>query len=211
MSRYIVKIGGIVALVLVLSLTGLAVSAQKLPAKSVMLGEKIMGRVDAPVTLTEYASFTCFHCANLHQGALVMIKKEYIDTGKVRLIYRDFPLDQIAEAASMLARCAAPDRYFPMVQMLYRSQRNWSRSANPAAALAQIGRLAGISQKSFEACMGHRELYESIIKSRNTASKTKQVRSTPTLFLGEEMIQGELTAARLRVLLDAALRKAAAK
>ena len=135
MSRYIVKIGGIVALVLVLSLTGLAVSAQKLPAKSVMLGEKIMGRVDAPVTLTEYASLTCPQCANLHQGALVMIKKEYINTGKVRLIYRDFPLEQIAEAASMLARCAAPDRYFPMVQMLYRSQRNWSRSANPASPL----------------------------------------------------------------------------
>ena len=111
----------------------------------------------------------------------------------------------------MLARCAAPDRYFSMVQMLYRSQTNWARAAHPAAALAQIGRLAGISQKSFEACMGNRELYESIIKSRTTASKTRQVRSTPTLFLGEEMVQGELTAANLRILLDAALRKAAAK
>ena len=115
------------------------------------------------------------------------------------------------EAASMLARCAAPDRYFPMVQMLYRSQSNWARAANPAAALAQIGRLAGISQKSFDACMGNRELYESIIKSRTTARKTKQVRSTPTLFLGEKMVQGGLTAANLRILLDAALRKAAAK
>lgn len=109
----------------------------------------------------------------------------------------------------MMARCAAPNRYFPLVQMLYRSQLNWARARNPSAALAQIGRLAGISQKTFDACMSNRALYESIINSRNTASKTKQVRSTPTLFLGEEMIQGELTAARLKVMLDDALAKTA--
>jgi protein-disulfide isomerase len=208
MSKYIVKFGGFIGLLLVLSLAISMAQAQKLPAKSVMLGEKIMGRADAPVTLTEYASLTCPHCAAFHSGALVRIKKEYIDTGKVRLIYRDFPLDQIAEAASMLARCAAPDRYFPMIQILFRSQLNWALAANPAAALAQIGRLAGISQKSFEACMGNRELYESIIKSRTTASQTKKVRSIPTLFLDDEMIQGELTTERLRVMLDAVLAKA---
>ncbi|MBT3549908.1 MAG: DsbA family protein [Rhodospirillaceae bacterium] len=209
MYKYIVKIGGIVGLLLVLALTGFEANAQKLPEKSVLEGERILGRADAPVTLTEYASFTCPHCAALHRGALVQIKKEYIDTGRVRLIYRDFPLDQTAEAASMMARCAAPNRYFPLVQMLYRSQLNWARARNPSAALAQIGRLAGISQKTFDACMSNRALYESIINSRNTASKTKQVRSTPTLFLGEEMIQGELTAARLKVMLDDALAKTA--
>jgi protein-disulfide isomerase len=209
MSKYIVKFGGIVGLLLVLSLAGFEAVAQKLPEKSVLEGDRIMGRADAPVTLTEYASFTCPQCAALHQGALVQIKKEYIDTGRVRLIYRDFPLDQIAEAASMMARCAAPGRYFPLVQMLYRSQPNWAR--NPATALAQIGRLAGISQKTFDACMSNRALYESIINSRNLASKTRQVRSTPTMFLGDEMIQGELTAARLRIMLDDALARAAAK
>ncbi|MBT4749383.1 MAG: DsbA family protein [Rhodospirillaceae bacterium] len=209
MYKYIVKIGGIVGLLLVLALTGFEANAQKLPEKSVLEGERILGRADAPVTLTEYASFTCPHCAALHRGALVQIKKEYIDTGRVRLIYRDFPLDQTAEAASMMARCAAPNRYFPLVQMLYRSQLNWARARNPSAALAQIGRLAGISQKTFDACMSNRALYESIINSRNTASKTKQVRSTPTLFLGDEMIQGELTAARLKVMLDDALAKTA--
>ena len=209
MYKYIVKIGGIVGLLLVLALTGFEANAQKLPEKSVLEGERILGRADAPVTLTEYASFTCPHCAALHRGALVQIKKEYIDTGRVRLIYRDFPLDQTAEAASMMARCAAPNRYFPLVQMLYRSQLNWARARNPSAALAQIVRLAGISQKTFDACMSNRALYESIINSRNTASKTKQVRSTPTLFLGEEMIQGELTAARLKVMLDDALAKTA--
>ena len=209
MYKYIVKIGGIVGLLLVLALTGFEANAQKLPEKSVLEGERILGRADAPVTLTEYASFPCPHCAALHRGALVQIKKEYIDTGRVRLIYRDFPLDQTAEAASMMARCAAPNRYFPLVQMLYRSQLNWARARNPSAALAQIGRLAGISQKTFDACMSNRALYESIINSRNTASKTKQVRSTPTLFLGEEMIQGELTAARLKVMLDDALAKTA--
>jgi protein-disulfide isomerase len=211
MCKYIVIIGGIVGLLLVLSLTGFEAGAQKLPENSVLEGERILGRADAPVTLTEYASFTCPHCAALHRGALVQIKKEYIDTGRVRLIYRDFPLDQIAEAASMMARCAAPSRYFPLVQMLYRSQLNWARARNPRAALAQIGRLAGISQKTFDACMSNRALYESIINSRNTASKTKQVRSTPTMFLGDEIIQGELTAARLRAMLDDALAKAAAK
>jgi protein-disulfide isomerase len=111
----------------------------------------------------------------------------------------------------MMARCAAPNRYFPLVQILYRSQLNWARARNPSAALAQIGRLAGISQKSFDACMSNQSLYYSVINSRNTASKDKQVRSTPTMFLGDEMIQGELTAARLRVMLDDALAKVAAK
>ena len=211
MYKYIVKIGGIVGLLLVLALTGFEAGAQKLLEKSILEGDRILGRADAPVTLTEYASFTCRHCAALHRGALVQIKKEYIDTGRVRLIYRDFPLDQIAEAASMMARCAAPNRYFPLVQILYRSQLNWARARNPSAALAQIGRLAGISQKSFDACMSNQSLYYSVINSRNTASKDKQVRSTPTMFLGDEMIQGELTAARLRVMLDDALAKAAAK
>ena len=124
---------------------------------------------------------------------------------------KDFPLDQISEAGSMLARCATTERYFPLIQLLFSSQAKWARASNPSTALAQIGRLAGISQKSFEACMSNRELYKSIIDARTTASKTKSVRSTPTLFLNDRMVLGELTAARLRVMIDDALAKTAAK
>ena len=211
MSKYLVKFGGLVAFLLALSLVGPAANAQKLPKLSILIGERILGDPKAPVTLTEYASLTCTHCATFHQGPLMEIKKDYIDTGKARLIYKDFPLDQIAEAGSMLARCAAPERYFPLIQLLFSSQAKWARASNPSMALAQIGRLAGISQKSFEACMSNRELYKSIIGARTTASKTKSVRSTPTLFLNDRMVLGELTAARLRVMIDDALAKTAAK
>ena len=211
MSKYLVKFGGLVAFLLALSLVGPEAHTQKLPKNSILIGERILGNPKAPITLTEYASLTCTHCAAFHKGPLIEIKKDYIDTGKVRLIYRDFPLDQIAEAGSMLARCAAPERYFPLIQLLYNSQAKWTRASNPSTALAQIGRLAGISQKTFEACMNDRELYQSIIDARTTASKTKQVRSTPTLFLNDRMVTGELTAARIRAMIDDALAKTTAK
>ena len=211
MSEYLVKFGGLVAFLVALSLVGPAANAQNLPKLSILIGERILGDPKAPVTLTEYASLTCTHCAAFHQGPLMEIKKDYIDTGKARLIYKDFPLDQIAEAGSMLARCASTERYFPLIQLLFSSQAKWARASNPSTALAQIGRLAGISQKSFEACMSNRELYKSIIDARTTASKTKSVRSTPTLFLNDRMVLGELTAARLRVMIDDALAKTAAK
>ena len=211
MSEYLVKFGGLVAFLVALSLVGPAANAQNLPKLSILIGERILGDPKAPVTLTEYASLTCTHCATFHQGPLMEIKKDYIDTGKVRLIYKDFPLDQISEAGSMLARCAAAERYFPLIQLLFSSQAKWARASNPSMALAQIGRLAGISQKSFEACMSNRELYKSIIDARTTASKSKSVRSTPTLFLNDRMVLGELTAARLRVMIDNALAKTAAK
>lgn len=208
MPKHIVKSGKIIGIAVVLALIAFTARAQNLPPKDIMLGEKVMGRADAPVTLIEYASLTCSHCATLHTGALVQIKKEYIDTGKVRLIYRDFPLDQLAEAGSMLARCAAKERYFPMIEILYRSQSNWARAANPAAALAQLGRLAGISQKTFDACLTNRELYDSIIKSRTTGTNKWKVSGTPTMFLNDRIIEGELTAARLRKVLDDAIAKA---
>ncbi|MDP6428145.1 MAG: DsbA family protein [Rhodospirillales bacterium] len=208
MPKHIVKSGKTIGIAVVLALIAFTARAQNLPPKDIMLGEKVMGRADAPVTLIEYASLTCSHCAALHTGALVQIKKEYIDTGKVRLIYRDFPLDQLAEAGSMLARCAAKERYFPMIEILYRSQSNWARAANPAAALAQLGRLAGISQKTFDACLTNRELYDSIIKSRTTGTNKWKVEGTPTMFLNDRIIEGELTAARLRKVLDNAIAKA---
>ena len=103
--------------------------------------EFIFGKVDAPITMVEYASLTCSHCAEFHTLTLPLIKKEFIETGKFRLIYRDFPLDKFALTGSMIAHCAGKDRYFAFIQTMFAQQKQWSNDPQPIKALAQIARL----------------------------------------------------------------------
>src|SRR5687768_5061793 len=112
-------------------------------------GDMALGKPDAPVTVIEYASMTCPHCAHFHAETLKAFKEKYVDTGKVRLIFREFPFDGLALRASMLARCAGAERYFPMLDVLFQQQNQWTRAKDPMAALAQIGRLAGVSPQKF--------------------------------------------------------------
>src|SRR6185312_15839778 len=102
--------------------------------------DHVLGKADAPITITEYASLTCPHCAEFDRDTLPKIKKNWIDTGKAKLVYRDFPLDQLALRAAMLARCAPPDRYFAFINTLFQSQDTWARSSDPEQALERIGR-----------------------------------------------------------------------
>jgi len=157
------------------------------------LGDKVLGAETAKVTIIEYASMTCPHCAAFHTETLPKLKEKYIDTGLVRLIFREFPLDPLAAGASILARCAPGDRYFPMIDVLYRLQRNWAGANDPVAALLQIARQTGFTQESFEACLRNQSLLDGVNAERDRASQRFGVNSTPTLFINGQVYRGALS------------------
>ena len=160
-------------------------------------GDMALGKPDAPVTVIEYASMTCPHCARFHAETLKAFKEKYVDTGKVRLIFREFPFDGLALRASMLARCAGAERYFPMLDVLFQQQNQWTRAKDPMAALGQIGRLAGVSPQKFEACMQSEELQNAVVQNRLEGQEKHKVESTPTFVVDGEKHSGALTLAQL--------------
>jgi protein-disulfide isomerase len=156
------------------------------------MGEMAMGDEKAPITVIEYASMTCPHCAHFSETTFPELKKRYIDTGKVRFMFREFPLDQLAAAGFILARCAGPDKYFPLVETLFAQQRDWVVQ-KPLAPLVAIAKQAGLTQQAFEACLDNRELLENMEKVRNQASEKFGVNSTPTFFINGKRLAGALT------------------
>ncbi len=154
------------------------------------LAERVLGDPNAPVEIIEYASMTCPHCAAFHNDTMGEIKKKYIDTGKAKLVMRDFPFDRLGAMAAMMARCANPDRYFQFIDFLFKQQASWSRSQDPVGALAKIGKLGGLSQADFDACMSNEELLSGMLASRVEAVETYKVNSTPTFFVNGEKITG---------------------
>ena len=184
--------GGILA---GLSIAGLERSAmaQNPPLDELMkpgpLGDIAMGKDDAPVTIIEYASMTCPHCAHFSNDVFPQLKKKYIDTGKVRFIMREFPLDQLAAAAFMLARCAGKDRYYPMIETLFATQRDWVVRA-PLEPLKKIAKQAGISEQGFEDCLKDQKILDGVEQVRARASKDFKVESTPTFFINGKALKG---------------------
>ena len=168
------------------------------------LPDKVLGEADAPVTIIEYASMTCGHCANFHKNTLPTIKTEYIDTGKARLIMREFPFDPRAEAGFMLARCS-DDKYFAMIDVLFQQQENWVSVENAREALLQIARLAGFSQESFEACLTDQKLLDDVRAVRSRGAEEFGVDSTPTFFINGNMYKGALTVAEMSAIIDSML------
>ena len=171
------------------------------------MSEMALGSPDAPVTMIEYSSLGCPHCAAFHRDTLPRIKKEYIDTGKLRLVYRDFPLGTPALAASMIARCAGPKKFFAFIEMLFRSQAQWSRSDNPLEALTQVSRFGGLTEADVKACLKYQPLLESIRKGAEAAQEKYQVNSTPTFLIGGGMISGAQPFEIFKKAIDKALAK----
>ena len=167
--------------------------------------DKVLGRAGAPVTIVEYASFTCPHCAQFHADILPDLKKAYIDTGKARLVFRDFPLDRSAFAASVVARCAAAGRYFGIVDLLFREQPRWASARDPMAALRRLATLAGISKKKLDACLRDEKIQNAVLQQRLTASQKFNVTSTPTLIVNRAKYHGGLTLEQFRAVIDRAL------
>jgi protein-disulfide isomerase len=196
------------AFTVALSLTGLAALAGFSPlrliteamaqsaadvAKPVSLPDMALGPANAPVTITEFASMTCPHCAAFNAEVFPKIKSTYIDTGKIRYIFREFPLDIKAAAGSMLARCIAKDdatKYFAVVDMLFRQQNDWVMK-NTTETLTRIGKQAGLSQQAVEDCLKDQALLDKIAADQKYASEVLKVNSTPTFFINGEVIKGE--------------------
>ncbi len=174
-------------------------------AKDYAVGDMVIGNPNAPVTIIEYASFTCPHCATFHANTLPELKKVWLDSGKAKLIYRDFPFDQWALRAAMLARCAGPKRYFAFVGVLFKQQRTWARAKDPLAALARIARLGGIGKIRFEACMNDRALGDSVLQSRIEGAEKFDVNSTPTLIINGDKHAGALSFEEMDRLLKQAM------
>ncbi|MGC2086197.1 MAG: DsbA family protein [Bradyrhizobium sp.] len=162
-------------------------------AKPVSLPDMALGPANAPVTIMEFASMTCPHCAAFNKDVFPKLKAEYIDTGKIRYIFREFPLDIKAAAGSMLSRCIAKDdaqKYFAVTDMLFRSQNDWVVK-NTTETLTRIGKQAGLSQEQVEACLKDQSLLNKIEADQKYASEVLKVDSTPTFFINGEKIKGE--------------------
>lgn len=148
------------------------------------LPDLIMGNGDAKVTIVEYASMTCGHCKQFHTKVLPDLKKKYVDTGKVRLIFREFPLDPRAFAASMLARCAGGDKTLPMISALFDTQADWAYvKENPTPKLFEIAKQAGFTQESFDKCLTDQALLDKLTAIRTRAAETFGVNATPTFYI----------------------------
>jgi protein-disulfide isomerase len=155
------------------------------------LTEMFIGDEDAPIEIVEYASMTCSHCANFHNNTYPALKERYVETGKVRFVLREFPLDPLAMAAFMLARCDE-ERYWPIVDMLFERQREWAFVERPLDALSQMMRQVGFSQEKFESCLRDQALYDAINEVR-AGAEARGVNSTPTFFINGERHAGAMS------------------
>jgi protein-disulfide isomerase len=159
------------------------------------LGEMTLGPANAPVTIIEYASMTCSHCAHFATTTMPELKKRYIDTGKVRYMLREFPLDPLAAAGFMLARCAAkddPNKYYALIDTLFQQQSTWVVQ-KPVEPLKAIGRQAGLSAQAFDACLANQSMLDKIETVRKTAAEKLGVNSTPTFFINGEKVSGDIS------------------
>ena len=178
--------------------------------KAGALPDMVMGNADAPVTIIEYASMTCPHCAHFQETTFPELKKQYIDTGKVRYIFREFPLDNLAAAAFMLARCAGKDdssKYFAIIDTMFKQQRQWAVE-KPIPPMLAIAKQAGFTEQSFDACLANQDVLDGIEKVRQRAIKQYKVESTPTFFINGTKLAGALSLEEMAKVIDPYLKKA---
>lgn len=177
-----------------------SVDVKKLMAPEA-LPDMSMGKSTAPVTVVEYASMTCPHCAEFDVVTFPAFKKKYIDTGKVYYILREFPFDPRAEAGFMLARCSK-DKYFAMVDLLFHQQDNWAAANDAKSALLQLSKLAGFTQESFTACLTNQKLLDQIRSVKNRAEKEFGVDATPTFFINGKKYPGAMSIDEMSAIID---------
>ena len=166
-----------------------ASAPNKAALESVQPGDHVLGDPKAPITVIEYASLTCSHCAHFHTQVLPEIKKKWIDTGKMKLVYRDFPLDQVAAKAAQIAECAGNDRYFGVLDIIFRGQPQWATGADPIAELAKPLRIAGLGEAEIKSCLANDAMLNAVLNDYRSG-ETLGVNATPTLFIGGQLYRG---------------------
>ena len=174
----------------------------------IVVPDMILGSEDAPVTLYEYASYTCPHCASFHKNVYPSLRKNYIDTGKVKFVYREVYFDGPGLWAAMIARCGGDMRYFGIANLLYERQREWTKGtggAEIAQNLYKLGRIAGLENEAMEACLQDQDMATAMVATFQADSKADGVNSTPSLVLNDENI-GNMSYTDLAAKLDEALK-----
>ena len=169
--------------------------------------DMVLGNPDAPVTVMEYASFTCPHCANFHAGPYKQLKADYIDTGKIKFVYREVYFDRPGLWASMIARCGGSEKFFGIADMIYKSQSQWARAGEPAAIVAElrkIGLLAGIDSDTLDACLQDATKAQTLVAWYQENGKEDDISSTPS-FLIDGKKYSNMPYPEMKELIDAAL------
>ena len=188
------------------SVPALAAEQTKYPMDEMMapsaLPDVVQGKADAPVTIVEYASMTCPHCAHFHATVFPWLVKTYIDTGKAKFILREFPLDPLAAAAFMLARCEGPDKRNAVTDLLFDQQQSWAYNDKPLEALRNALKLTGMSQDQFDTCLKDQKLQDQVYAVSDRGGKTFGVSATPTFFVNGEKLTGEVNQESLAKILD---------
>ncbi len=169
------------------------------------LPDIVVGNPDAPVTIVEYASMTCSHCADFHSESYPAIKTDYLDTGKAKLILREFPFDPRALGAFMLARCAGDDKRTAMVDVLFDQQTTWATAQNASTELLKIAQLAGMTQDQFTACLSNTELQGQIVAVQKAGQDQFGVNATPTFFINGDRYAGALSADEMAAVIESHL------
>lgn len=175
-----------------------------------LVPDMILGNSDAPLTVTEYASFTCPHCANFHATVFDKFKTNYIDTGKVKFVYREVYFDKFGLWGAMVARCGGPEKYFGISDILYDTQKDWLASGEPvgiADALRKIGITAGMTGEQVDACLKDNERAQAMVTAYQANATADKVESTPTFIIAGESHSGGMTYEEFAALLDAKLPK----
>ena len=169
-------------------------------------GDIVLGSDKAPVTIIEYASMTCPHCAHFSTTTFPELQKRYIDTGKVRFIFREYPLDALAAAGFMLARCAGNDKFMPIVETLFAKQPDWMVK-DPVQPLMGIAKQFGFSQQSFDQCLANQQVLDNIQAVRDRAATKLGVNSTPTFFVNGKKLAGDQSIEALAKVIDPYLKE----
>ena len=207
--RAFLEAAGLAAGALALPGAALAQATGSVPVADLMaegpLPDVWQGAKDAPVTIIEYASMTCSHCAHFHEATYPTLKSKYIDTGKVRFTLREFPFDPIAVAGFMVARCAGEKRE-AMIGLLFSQQKNWAFSDKPLQGLTALVKQTGMSQEKFDACLQDKALYANVNQVFEKASKQFKVDSTPTFFINGKKFSGALSPEEMDKLLEPLLK-----
>ncbi|MGV0911540.1 DsbA family protein [Martelella sp. FOR1707] len=164
-----------------------------------------LGEPDAPVKIIEYMSMTCPHCATYQEETFPAIKENFIDTGKVYYIFREFPFDPRAMAAFMLARCTPNDKYVPFIDMMFQQQRTWATAEDGSAAMLQMAKLAGFTQESFQACLTDQKLLDDINAVRTRGADEFGVNATPTFLINGKKYAGDMSVDTMSALINSML------
>jgi protein-disulfide isomerase len=171
---------------------GSAMPAHADEAPQLRADDRVLGKPDAPITIFEYFSLTCPHCASFEENSYPRLKQEWIDPGKAKMVYRDYPLDQSALKAAMVARCTPPDRYAAFVDVLFRQQSLWATQHDPTDALQKLAPLGGISADRFDKCINDQDLSKAVVAEAYEAQTKYTVNSTPTFFINGKKVLGAI-------------------